>query len=87
MFLSNFSLLPQHEFIFQYNGIRTNIYPLSGKKDIEWYVYSQLLEVLLLSEKILLKRSVPCDERTQPEEYGLEKFHYCRGRLKHLFAQ
>lgn len=51
MFLSNFSLLPQRELIFQYNGIRTSIYPLSGKKDIEWYVYNQLLEVLLLSEK------------------------------------
>lgn len=59
-----------------------------AKKDIELYVYSQLLEVLLLSEKILLKRSVPYVESTQPEEYGLEKCCYCRGRLrmKNLFA-
>lgn len=39
---------------------------------MELYVYS-LFRVLLLSKKILLKRSVLYDERTEPEEYGLKK--------------
>lgn len=45
------------------------------------HVYCQLFAVLLLPEKILLKRSVPHDERTEPEEDGLERCCYCRGRL------
>lgn len=46
------------------------------------------LKCFYYQKKILHKRSVPCDERTQPEEHDLGKRHYCRGRLriKHLFA-
>lgn len=51
MFPSNFSLLPQCELIFQYNGIRTSIYLLQAKKNTELYIYIQLFGVLLLSEK------------------------------------
>lgn len=40
---------------------------------MELYVYSLFRVLLLSKKKILLKRSVLYDERTEPEEYGLKK--------------